>query len=291
MTHQNVYEAVNAVMQEVGYVVKQSSPNLNYTYAGEAALIAAIRPSMVENGLVVHPSGVLNRMTEQYTNKNGTVMTRVIADFTFTFYHGPSQTGFNVTVVGEGVDSGDKAANKAMTAAYKYALRETFCIETGDDPDKYPSTDFERGMDDGQEYSKPKPSKPATRPQPPQDASKALPASGSKPSATGRPYAPKSLVKWFGLQLQAATEAERNTAIDTEAAKALAMAFKNTGLHDEDRRAFGKAMMGVDSFKDLSVAAANAMASWLKDVKSARQEAQDYLASLDGVREAGDPLN
>ena len=41
------------------------------------------------------------------------------------------------TVVGEGMDSGDKAANKAMAIAHKYALLQTFCIPTEEqkDPD------------------------------------------------------------------------------------------------------------------------------------------------------------
>ena len=42
------------------------------------------------------------------------------------------------------MDTGDKDSNKAMTAAFKYALRQTLMIETGDDPDKTPNGEFER---------------------------------------------------------------------------------------------------------------------------------------------------
>lgn len=118
---------------------------------------------------------------------------------------------------------------------------------------------------------------PARQPVGPQDASQALPRTDANPQ---RPYAPKSLLKWFDLQIKAATPEQRDSGITVETAKALAMAFKNTGLSDHERSDFGKALLGVDSFKDLSLAAANAMASWLKDVKSARAEVQDYLASL-----------
>ena len=40
-------------------------------------------------------------------------------------------------VIGEGMDSGDKATNKAMAIAYKYACFQTFCIPTEEmkDPD------------------------------------------------------------------------------------------------------------------------------------------------------------
>jgi hypothetical protein len=45
---ENIHQAINAVMNEVGYVKKIRSAGVNYSFAGEAALIAAIRPSMVE---------------------------------------------------------------------------------------------------------------------------------------------------------------------------------------------------------------------------------------------------
>jgi hypothetical protein len=44
-------------------------------------------------------------------------------------------------VIGEGMDSGDKASNKAMSIAHKYAFFQVFCIPTEEvaasDPDNY----------------------------------------------------------------------------------------------------------------------------------------------------------
>ena len=67
--------------------------------------------------------------------------------------------GSSITVqaVGEGADAGDKASYKAATGLYKYALRQTFCIETGDDPDA--SQDEER-----EEQPKQRPQKPRETP-------------------------------------------------------------------------------------------------------------------------------
>ena len=77
---------------------------------------------------------------ENYTTAKGTAMVNTVihAMVKFTYRDGDSVI---VAAVGEGSDSGDKSANKAMTGLYKYALRQTFCIETGDDPDKYASED------------------------------------------------------------------------------------------------------------------------------------------------------
>lgn len=144
--HPNIYVALNAVMKQVGYVQKQKAANstLKYSYAGEAALIAAIRPHLVEHGIVVYPAGVRELRTETYQTSNGATMNRTIGLFDFMFYHGESDTSFLAEALGEGADIGDKSANKAMTAAYKYALRQALMIETGDDPDQHPSEDQQR---------------------------------------------------------------------------------------------------------------------------------------------------
>lgn len=130
-----IHEAINKVMDEVGYVKKSRAQNLNYSFAGEAALISALRPSMVEHGIFMTVSKVHNITRENYTTAKGTAMVNTVIHATVRFLH-TSGESLDVDAVGEGSDSGDKSANKAMTGLYKYALRQTFCIETGDDPDK-----------------------------------------------------------------------------------------------------------------------------------------------------------
>lgn len=137
-----IFKAINAVMNEVGYVQKKRSGGVNYSFAGEAALIEALRPEMVKNGLFVFPTAVRETMTS-YTTAKGSVMNQALLVVTYRFAHISGET-FDVQVTGEGADIGDKSFNKAMTGAYKYALRQTFCIETGDDPDKHPSDSYER---------------------------------------------------------------------------------------------------------------------------------------------------
>lgn len=140
----NVYEAVNHVMQQVGYVQKEESVKLKYSYASEPALIRAIRPHMVEVGLFVYPSSMTELPAEPFTSKQGSVINVSKLAATYTFHHAPSGTEFLVSVIGKGMDTGDKDSNKAMTAAFKYAIRQPFMIETGDDPDKTSSEEFEQ---------------------------------------------------------------------------------------------------------------------------------------------------
>ncbi len=145
----NVHEAIVAIMEQVGYVQKVKSPNLNYTFAGEAGLISAIRPWMVAYGVFVSVVSISDVVHEWYQTANGKQMVNTTLHATIRFFHAPSATSFDVVALGEGSDTGDKSINKAATGAYKYALRQTFCIETGDDPDNFASDSMERGQQEG----------------------------------------------------------------------------------------------------------------------------------------------
>ena len=141
----NIYTAINEVMQQVGYVQKtgQMRGGGNYKYAGEAEIIATIRPAMVDAGIIMYPAGVHDMRIDTYPTKNSS-MNHVVAIYTWVFTHAESSTSIEVMTVGEGADVGDKSANKSMTAAKKYALLQTFLIETGNDPDDSSSQDMQR---------------------------------------------------------------------------------------------------------------------------------------------------
>lgn len=146
---ENVHTALHAVYKAVGYVVKDKpkAGGLNYSYASERGLIEALRPALVEAGIVVHVQQATVDHRDTYTNKQGTVMNRTCISATVRFTHAPSATFVDVMALGEGIDAGDKSTPKAMTGAYKYALREAFCIETGDDPDQDASGQQEQRLE------------------------------------------------------------------------------------------------------------------------------------------------
>lgn len=132
----NIGEAIHAIYGEIGYVQKEGQVNFGntkYKYAGEAAFIAALRPVMVKYGVTV---SVMDVETAHQAPGHVVVKCR------YRFNHAISTTGIEVVSLGEGKDSGDKAIPKALTGAYKYALRQTFMLETGDDPDKVSSEEL-----------------------------------------------------------------------------------------------------------------------------------------------------
>jgi len=127
------------VMSDVGYCLKTKSQGLNYTYASESELIAALRPALIEHDVTVSPVDCELLESVQYETKRGGRMFVARVKATYRFTHSPTGESEDVTVFGEGGDIGDKSLPKAMTCAYKYAIRQAFMIETGDDPDKHAS--------------------------------------------------------------------------------------------------------------------------------------------------------
>lgn len=134
----NIHEAIMEVYAKVGYVQKQAGKpgsGLSYTYASETGLIEALRPAMIAAGIYVQVLGVGQIFRETYQSQAGRPVNRTAIVAAVRFTHAASATFIDVEAGGEGADSGDKSFPKAMTGAFKYALRQTFCIETGDDPD------------------------------------------------------------------------------------------------------------------------------------------------------------
>jgi hypothetical protein len=144
----NIGEAKLAVMRRVPYLLKRKPDSkdrgVNYTYAAEADLIAHLRPVMLEYGIDVRPSTVHVELQEQYQTTRGAAMNRVRIKQVFIFRHVSSGTEDVCELLGEGADVGDKACGKAHTGALKYALRQYFCVETGDDPDRVSSEEQQR---------------------------------------------------------------------------------------------------------------------------------------------------
>ena len=106
-------------------------------FRGIDAVMNALYPALVKNKVFIVPT-ILEQQREERTTTKGGVLIYSICKIKYTFY---AEDGSNIEciVVGEGMDSGDKATNKAMSVAFKYACFQTFCIPTEEmkeaDPD------------------------------------------------------------------------------------------------------------------------------------------------------------
>lgn len=97
---------------------------------------ALARP-LSDVGLVVLPR-VKKRTVIERTSKYGGALFSVSVQVEYTLASSHDGSTTNVAFIGEAMDSGDKATNKAMSIAYKYMAIQTFCIPVVgiDDPDE-----------------------------------------------------------------------------------------------------------------------------------------------------------
>lgn len=131
-----IYSAISAIMADVGAVAKSSrNQQQGFMYRGIDAVMNALHPAMAGHHVFCTPEILEQTREDRQTNK-GTNLIYSICKIRYTFY---ADDGSNVSVivVGEGMDSGDKATNKAMAIAFKYACFQLFCIPTEEmmDPD------------------------------------------------------------------------------------------------------------------------------------------------------------
>nr|DAZ77226.1 MAG TPA: ERF superfamily protein [Caudoviricetes sp.] len=131
-----IYQAIIGVMSDIGVIGKEKkNAQQGFKYRGVDDVMNALQPVMVRHGLFVVPEIIDQKREERQTKNKGNLIYSVCT-VRYTFY---AKDGSSVqcVVIGEGMDSGDKATNKAMSIAFKYACFQVFCIPTEEmaDPD------------------------------------------------------------------------------------------------------------------------------------------------------------
>lgn len=124
-----IYKAISDAMAEIGAVKKDSkNSQQGFMYRGIDAVMNAINPALIKNKIFVVPEVLEQKREERSSNKGNTLIYSIVT-MKFKFYATDGSFVEAVTI-GEGMDSGDKATNKAMSIAFKYACFQVFCIPT-----------------------------------------------------------------------------------------------------------------------------------------------------------------
>ena len=132
-----VYQCIAAVTAELSKIgISKASKNQSqgYAFRGIDQVYGALSPLLSKHGLCILPR-VTDRQVIERQNKSGTALFYVTLTVEFDFVAAEDGSKHTVVTVGEAMDSGDKASNKAMSAAYKYAAFQAFCIPTEGDND------------------------------------------------------------------------------------------------------------------------------------------------------------
>jgi hypothetical protein len=133
----SVYKAINAVQRDLcvaGIGKNRKNQQQGYSFRGIDDMYNALAPILARHGLCILPRVMSRECVERQTAKGSTLFyVTVLMEFDFVCAEDASH--HTVVMSGEAMDSADKATNKAMSAAYKYAAMQTFAIPTEGDND------------------------------------------------------------------------------------------------------------------------------------------------------------
>lgn len=131
-----IYKKMNDVMKEIGHVGKdQKNVAQGFKFRGIDQFVNSLYPALCKHGVFMTPSVVSeSHELKEVVRSNGKagIDKHVHLQVTYTFYAEDGSWVRVGPIAAEGLDSGDKATNKALSAALKYALIQTFSIPTED---------------------------------------------------------------------------------------------------------------------------------------------------------------
>ena len=131
-----IYKKIAAILADSEAIGKERvNSQQGFRFRGIDDVYNSLHPILAKHGVFSTTTVLDERTEERQSSRGGTIIYRILK-VQFTFY---AEDGSFVQsiVIGEGMDSGDKASNKAMAIAHKYALLQLLAIPTEDakDPD------------------------------------------------------------------------------------------------------------------------------------------------------------
>lgn len=124
-----IHEQLSKIMAEIGAIGKdRKNSQQGYNFRGIDDVYFSSQRVFALHGVITLPE-VLEDRTEERTTKTGGALIYRVLRVNYHFFANDG-TSITATVIGEGMDSGDKASNKAMAAAHKYAILQVLMIPT-----------------------------------------------------------------------------------------------------------------------------------------------------------------
>ena len=133
----DVYAAivrVSAAISKDGIAKGSKNEQQGYKFRGIDDVYNSLSPIISGADLCILPRMQERTVIERQT-KSGGMLFSVTVRVEYDFVSARDGSLHTVSMYGEAMDSGDKATNKAMSAAFKYCCMEVFCIPTEGMPD------------------------------------------------------------------------------------------------------------------------------------------------------------
>lgn len=129
-----IYKRIAAINKEIGAIGKdQKNKQQNFNFRGIDSVYNSLHDLLAKHE-VFTTSEIIEQSKEEKPTRNGGILIYRVFRIKYTFYT-IDGSKISTEVIGEAMDPGDKAANKAMAIAHKYALLQIFTIPTEGDND------------------------------------------------------------------------------------------------------------------------------------------------------------
>lgn len=146
-----IYKQISRVMKDIDAITKdKNNAAQGFKFRGIDDVYNSIHSKLAEHG-VFTTTEVVDMLREERTSSKGAALNWVVLKIKFTFFAEDGSSVHSI-LVGEAMDSGDKASNKAMAIAHKYAFLQIFAIPTKEeekDPDSQSHELGERDKEPG----------------------------------------------------------------------------------------------------------------------------------------------
>ena len=140
MSAPSVYAAINAIAGELairGISKTRTNEIDGYKYRSIDDVLDRLAPLLAKHRLCVLPRA-LERVVAEREDEQERFLRHVALRVSFTLASVDDGSSHTIEAYGEALDGGDKATAKAMSAAYKAAMVQVFCIPVSgaEDPDR-----------------------------------------------------------------------------------------------------------------------------------------------------------
>ena len=129
-----IYKKIIEVMKDINAIGKdRRNQQQGFQFRGIDDVMNELHGSLAKCGVFVLPNVLEETRTTGKTARGGDMFyTRLKINFGFYAEDG---SHVDAVVIGEAMDTGDKASNKALSIGLKYAMLQVFCIPTEDEKD------------------------------------------------------------------------------------------------------------------------------------------------------------
>ena len=137
MSAPSIYAAIHAVASEFaehGIAKAHTNVRDGYDYRAIDDVVQRLAPLLAKHRICILPR-VVEHTAGERMGEGDALLSHVTVRAQFVLVSVDDGTSHDIEVYGEALDPGDKATAKAMSAAHKIAMLQTFCVPVADQED------------------------------------------------------------------------------------------------------------------------------------------------------------